>query len=159
MSTIHMDSKARLVDLLSIDEENSRLSLGNFPNKRSIEAVYLRYKAENMLLQFARNPQTSVKLDPEPQPPQIPEGMEEEMGELIEEYNQRKALWNMAKQAAALNVSLDDYVHIKEHFIPFDRTINALFGVKGKRWHSLTKNIGDEQKKGLLAALGNSEKE
>lgn len=143
---LSFDSKVALVDRLGSNHRLFNLSCLIFKNAKALLAIKELGTLKNELYDFAKDPNVSLKqLGPPPPKPNLNELSEEEAEERKAEYTELMEQWETMRRALSMGVRTEDHMAIEHFMEPYEETINATPAVKGKRWHSLTKTVNDEQ--------------
>jgi len=162
MSTqaISLDPRVELITTLAAYRKDFAEMTRYLPKKSSVEAVVLIEEVEEMLLKAAIDPnltESDLKLM-EHIP--MPDDATPELANDINDKNSKIDMYNEAiREAAARKVHESDYLAIQDHLRPKRSAVNNLWSIKGRFTQLFTKRLGDGQHKGLLGALGNSDKE
>jgi len=147
MPGFNLDAKSVLVDKLGEDPGRFQTSCLIFKNGKGLNAVFEIGKLRAELFDFAKNPEIAKQqLGPvKPKQPDISKLTDEEAALEIQNYKDLLALYELEKKALAMQVPTADMFAIEQYLKPFDDAMHATPAVKGKRWHSLTKSVSEEQ--------------
>lgn len=145
---IVVDAKGALVDALSrMDPKGFSLSLLHLKNSKGVKGILEMERLEAELMDFAKDPSLSKdQLPPRPRMPDTAKMTAEEAREAEELYWKQTEQYNTAVQALEAQIPISDWHAIRRYMKPLESARDATPAIKGRRWHSLTKEVNDDQK-------------
>lgn len=140
------DARAVLIDALNQNPEQFQYSNLILKNGKGIKAIQEAEALEADLINFARDPQRGLQeLGPPPKRPDSSKYQsDEEKTEAENEWLLMMSQYNLMKMALNEHVAPEDLMMIKKFMKPLYDAIAATSAIKGKRFHSFTKQINDE---------------
>ena len=153
---LQLDRISVMIDALSKDDPRRfMLSTLKFKNHRGVKAIYELGKLKSELLDMARDPKAGdADVGPPPNPPKITENMtEDEKAEIQWDYTKKLSEWDFQKKAVRMKIPVSDLYTIEDYLEPFVDAIYASCSIKGDRFHALTKEVNEEQGKGLFGMM------
>lgn len=149
---IVVDAKGAVVEQLGReDPEGFKLSLLWFKNAKGVKAIFEMGVMEKELMDFAKDPALGKDmLPPRPTMPDTSKMTEAERKDAESMYWKLEEQYNTALIALEAQVPISDWHAIRRYMKPFEQARDATPSIKGKRWHSLTKEVNDDQGGGLF---------
>lgn len=143
----NLDARSVLVDKLG--EDGARFQTSNliFKNGRGLNAVLEIGKLRAELYDFAKNPEIAKNnLGPvRPKQPDTTNLTPEEQAQILQEYKELLALYELEKKALSMQIPTEDMFAIEQYMKPYEDTMHATPAIKGKRFHAFTKPVAEEQ--------------
>lgn len=152
---IVVDAKGAIVDTLSrTDPKGFWLSLLHFKNHKGVKGILEMERLEAELMDYAKDPSIGQdNLPPKPKQPNTTNMSPEDANDAMNTYWKQMEKWEATYASISAQIPESDYYAIKRYMKPLESARDATPAIKGRRWHSLTKEVNEDQK-GLFSGMG-----